>query len=100
MPSAGLAVRLRRTIGWYALWLGAAALTFTLLWPAMWVDPQHAVLATEGGVSLLEDAARLGVRLGQVLSHARLLRSLSRKEQHDVHGSEPHDHRRPRESGA
>jgi 4-amino-4-deoxy-L-arabinose transferase-like glycosyltransferase len=32
----------------YLLWLGVAALTFTLLWPAMWVDPRHALRAFFG----------------------------------------------------
>jgi len=32
----------------YPLWLGVAALTFTLLWPAMWVDPRHALRAFFG----------------------------------------------------
>jgi Dolichyl-phosphate-mannose-protein mannosyltransferase len=27
----------------YALWLAVAGLTFTLVWPAMWVDPAHAL---------------------------------------------------------
>jgi 4-amino-4-deoxy-L-arabinose transferase-like glycosyltransferase len=32
----------------YALWLSVAALTFTLLWPAMWVDPGHALRSFVG----------------------------------------------------
>jgi 4-amino-4-deoxy-L-arabinose transferase-like glycosyltransferase len=34
---------LQSTIARYLLWLAAAALTFTLVWPAMWVDPAHAL---------------------------------------------------------
>lgn len=50
-----LAARLLRAIGLYALWLAAAAAVFALLWPAMWVDPRHAirsfltVIVTNGG---------------------------------------------------
>jgi 4-amino-4-deoxy-L-arabinose transferase-like glycosyltransferase len=32
----------------YLLWLAAAALTFALIWPAMWVDPAHALRAFFG----------------------------------------------------
>jgi hypothetical protein len=48
VPAHDLATRLRRTVGWYALWLGMAALTFILLWPAMWTDPAHALRAFFG----------------------------------------------------
>jgi len=34
---------LRSTILRYLLWLAVAALTFTLVWPAMWTDPAHAL---------------------------------------------------------
>lgn len=34
---------LRSVVLRYALWLAVAALTFTLVWPAMWTDPAHAL---------------------------------------------------------
>ena len=40
--------RLRVTVPLYALWLAVAALTFTLVWPAMWTDPAHALRAFFG----------------------------------------------------
>ena len=48
VPAASLGARVLRAIGWGALWLGMAALIFTLLWPAMWVDPGHALRAFFG----------------------------------------------------
>ncbi|HEU5099564.1 MAG TPA: phospholipid carrier-dependent glycosyltransferase [Roseiflexaceae bacterium] len=39
---------LQPAITGYLLWLAAAALTFTLLWPAMWADPAHALRAFFG----------------------------------------------------
>ncbi len=35
--------RLRVAVPRYLQWLAVAALTFTLIWPAMWVDPAHAL---------------------------------------------------------
>jgi hypothetical protein len=35
--------RLRVAVPLYLIWLAAAALTFTLVWPAMWTDPAHAL---------------------------------------------------------
>jgi hypothetical protein len=40
--------RLRVAVPLYALWLAVAALTFTLIWPAMWTDPAHALRAFFG----------------------------------------------------
>ena len=40
--------RLRVTVPLYALWLAVASLTFTLVWPAMWTDPAHALRAFFG----------------------------------------------------
>jgi 4-amino-4-deoxy-L-arabinose transferase-like glycosyltransferase len=39
---------LQSTILRYLLWLAVAALTFTLVWPAMWTDPAHALRAFFG----------------------------------------------------
>lgn len=55
IPAPTLATRLMRAIGLYALWLATAAAVFALLWPAMWVDPAHAlrsfvtVIVSNGG---------------------------------------------------
>jgi 4-amino-4-deoxy-L-arabinose transferase-like glycosyltransferase len=38
-----LVSKLQSVIAHYLLWLAAAALTFTLVWPAMWVDAAHAL---------------------------------------------------------
>ena len=35
--------RLGVAVPLYLLWLAVAALTFTLVWPAMWIDPAHAL---------------------------------------------------------
>ena len=35
--------RLRMAVPLYLIWLAVAALTFTLVWPAMWTDPAHAL---------------------------------------------------------
>lgn len=55
LPAPSLGARLLRVAGLYALWLACAAATFALLWPAMWVDPAHAlrsfftVIVSNGG---------------------------------------------------
>lgn len=38
-PARRLAGALLRSLGAWLIWLGAAALVFAALWPAMWVDP-------------------------------------------------------------
>ncbi len=43
IPAPTWGARVRRTIGLYALWLALAVAVFALLWPAMWVDPRHAI---------------------------------------------------------
>lgn len=47
---ATLVVALRRAVARFALWIAVAAATFTLLWPAMWVDPAGALGAVIGEV--------------------------------------------------
>ena len=46
-----------RALGWLAVWAAAAAATFSLLWPAMIVDPAGTLLATTVGAQGLADAA-------------------------------------------
>lgn len=54
-PAPSLRARVLRVAGLYLLWLASAAATFALLWPAMWVDPAHAlrsfftVIVSNGG---------------------------------------------------
>ncbi len=54
-PARPLGARLLGVARLYALWLASAAATFALLWPAMWVDPSHAlrsfvtVIVSNGG---------------------------------------------------
>ncbi len=43
VPAATRPARLRRTTGWYLLWLGVAAGIVVLLWPALWVVPEQAL---------------------------------------------------------
>ncbi len=45
---SGQVYQLRSAILRYMLWLAVAALTFTLVWPAMWTDPAHALRAFFG----------------------------------------------------
>jgi hypothetical protein len=40
---ASFTSRLRVAVPLYLVWLALVALTFTLVWPAMWVDPAHAL---------------------------------------------------------
>ncbi len=55
VPAPSVGARVLRAAGLYALWLACAAATFALLWPAMWVDPGHAlrsfftVIVSNGG---------------------------------------------------
>lgn len=50
IPAHGLLERLRRAIGWYLLWLGSAALLVGLLWPALWVVPDRAIVKYVGEI--------------------------------------------------
>lgn len=43
LPARGLVRRFRDSLGWYLLWLATVLLVIFLLWPALWVEPRHAL---------------------------------------------------------
>ncbi|MDH4135831.1 MAG: glycosyltransferase family 39 protein [Anaerolineae bacterium] len=68
-------VRDRRKVCWQkalhltvalAVWVGVAGLAFTLLWPAMWVDPLAALRSLLGSSSELAEAGHTQFFLGRV----------------------------------
>jgi 4-amino-4-deoxy-L-arabinose transferase-like glycosyltransferase len=43
LRAASLGERLGHVIAWYLIWLATAALVVLLVWPALWVEPGHAL---------------------------------------------------------
>ena len=64
------------------------------------VEAKLAERETESLVDFLENLAGFRKFIGQLLSHAGLLRPLPGKQQYDVHLLKAHYHRRPCKSGA
>src|SRR5215212_11041586 len=56
-------------------------------------EAERAEPEAKGVIHLFEYLSSFRKRIGQILSHSRLLRALSGKQQHDFHSLEANDHR-------